>query len=115
MHLAHGTLETTPETLEEQAELAIAIRVAGVRNRVLFPQQLQGDAFALQLLMQMRKVGLGMPCNERRRARKQQRLELPVIHRRWQRPAEPHLAGAPHILGGRSLGNPGGGSDTVVA
>ena len=81
MHLAHRALETALETLEEEAELAIAIRVAGMRNGVLFPQQLQRDAFALQLLMQMREVGLGMPRNARQRVRKQQRLELGVVHR----------------------------------
>jgi hypothetical protein len=49
VHLAHRALETALEAFEEQAELAIAIRLAGMGRGVLFPQQLQGDPFALQL------------------------------------------------------------------
>ena len=61
VHLAHRALETALGAFEEQAELAIAIRLAGVRSRVLLAQQLQRDAFALQLLMQMRKIDGAVP------------------------------------------------------
>ena len=103
VHLAHGTLESALEAPEQQTELAIAIRLAGVSNGVLFPQQLQGDPFALQLLMQMRKIGLDMPRNQRWRSRKQQRLQLAVVHSHRQRPAKLPLAGALQVLGDRPL------------
>ena len=66
--------------------------------------------------MQMRKVGLGMAGNQRRRpARKQQRLELAIVHFHRQRPAKLGLAGALEVLGDRPLRNAGGGSDPLVA
>ena len=42
--LAHRALQAALEALIEQAELAVAIRLAGVGHGVLLPQQLQGDA-----------------------------------------------------------------------
>jgi len=103
VHLAHGALETALEAFEQQTELAIAIRLTGVGNGVFFPQQLQGDPFALQFLMQMRKIGFAMARHQRWRSRKQQRLQLAVVHCHRQRPAKLHLAGALPVLGDRPL------------
>jgi hypothetical protein len=47
--------------------------------------------------MQMCKVGLGMAGNQQRRARKQQCLELGVVHLQRQRPTKFCLAGAPEV------------------
>ena len=42
--LAHRPLQALGEAVIEKAELAAAIRLAGMGLGVLFPQQLQGDA-----------------------------------------------------------------------
>ena len=103
------------EAVIEQAELAVAIRLAGVRGGVLLPQQLQGDALALELLVQVRKVGRGMTLHQRRGARKQQRLELRLVHLRRQRPRDAGRLRSLQILGHRPLGDPCGGGNAFVA
>ena len=113
--LAHRALQALREAVIEQAELAVAIRLAGMGLGVLFPQQLQGDALALEFLVQVGKVRRGMTLHRRRRVREQQRLEPRLVHVRRQRPAETGIAGALHVLGHRSLGHLGGGGDAFVA
>ena len=113
--LAHRALQALREAMIEPAELAVAIRLAGMGAAVLLPQQLQGDALALEFLVQVREVGRGIAFHHRRGVRKQQRLEPRLVHFRRQRPAETGIAGALHVLGHRPLGYLGGGGDPFVA
>lgn len=80
---------------------------------VLLPQQLQGDALALEFLMQMREVRGGIAFQHRRGVGEQQRLQPRLVHVRGERPAETGVA--LHVLRYRPFRNLGGGSNPFVA
>lgn len=83
--------------------------------RVLLPQELQGNALALEFLVQLREIRGGITFHHRRGVRKQQRLEPSLVHFRRQRLAETGVAGALHVLRYRPFGNLGGSSNPFVA
>ena len=57
--LTHATaLPATPESVVV-AVLAVAVGLVAVAFHVLGPEQLQGDAFGLELLMDLEVIGLG--------------------------------------------------------
>ena len=99
----------------EQTELAVAIRLTGVRGGVFLPQQHERHALALELLVQVRKIGHGMTFHQRRGAGKEQRLELSLVRLRRQRPSKPCCLRSTQIFGYRPLGDPRGSGNAFVA
>ena len=96
------------------AELAVPVRTLAVRGVVLLPQQLQGDAFALQLLMDAGKVRHRVLL-ARRALTKQQTLHLPLVQIGRQRPPQALLQRPLHVLRHGALGDPGRRRDPLVA
>ena len=78
MHLAHRAREAPAVPVVVLAVLAVPVRSLAVRGLVLLPQQLQGDALTLQLLVDVGKVRHRVLLT-RRALTKQQTLQLPLV------------------------------------
>ena len=115
VHLAHRALEPLAKAPVVPAELAVAVGGVGLRCVILLPQQLQRDALALELLVELAEIGLRVGHDPCRRARKQPRLKLRIIDFGGKRPGDTGREGAPHILGDRPLGQAGSRGNAFVA
>ena len=89
VHLPHRRPQPPRPLPVDLAELGAAVAVR-MDLRVLLPQQLQRDAVALELAVDVRAVGPD-PVVHRRGAWKQSSLERRVVQIGRQRPAEPTL------------------------
>jgi hypothetical protein len=98
-----------------EAELTVAVGAPWVSGAVLLPQQLQGDALALEFLMDVRKLDRGVACRGSAHHPEQLRLQRRLVNLRGQRPADARIKGALQIAGDRSLGQTGGSGNTLMA
>ena len=89
VHLAHRRPQPPGPLPVDLAELRVAVAVR-MDLGVLLPEQLQGDAVALELAVDVRAVGPGS-TSCRRGAAKQPGLERCVVQLGRQLPAEPAL------------------------
>jgi hypothetical protein len=115
LDLAHGALQALAKAPVVQAELAVAVGAPRVSGAVLLPQQRKRHALAFELLVNAGKVGRGVACRRSARRPEQPRLQRRVVKRRDQRPANARLKGAFQVAGDRSLGQAGGGGNTLMA
>jgi hypothetical protein len=81
--LTHAALLALAPALIMKAELAVAIGAGAVCLRILRPQQLQGDPFALELVVDDGEVRLGELRCWFVLAPEQHRLQLGLVHVRW--------------------------------
>ena len=114
VHLAHRAGEPAAILVVMNTELAVPIRALAVRLLVFLPQQLQGDSFALELLVDHGIVGLRVTLG-RRGNPVHQRLKTRLIELRRQRPAQPLPYGPRHGVRHRALGHPRRRGDLLVA
>jgi hypothetical protein len=114
--LAHRTLDLPGILSIELAELRIAVAgVCSVGFDVLFPQQLQGDAFAPEFAMNQPAVRLGAQALRRRRFGEQSDLNLGFVEVSDQRPRQPFALGTTDDLGYRAQAHAQGRNNLAVA
>ena len=89
VHLPHRRPQSPYPLVVDLAELRVAVAV-GMDLEVLLPEQLQRDAIALALAVDVRAVG-PRPVLHRRGAAKQTSIERRVVQLSRQRPDEPAL------------------------
>lgn len=111
--LAHRRVQSLREAPVVLAVLAVAIAV-GVVLGILRPEQLQGDASALELLVDKRQVERGPGQGGRGGARVEPHLQRRVVQVDRKRPGKSGLLSSGQVLRDRAQANPGGAGDLAV-
>ncbi len=96
------------------AELTVLTSLVAVALHVLGPEQLQGYALGLQLLMDLEVVGFGK-ARRRRLGREQLGLQPRFVRALRQRPGDALCGGQADVLAHHALGEAAGTGNAFVA
>jgi len=114
MALAHRALEALREQAVFDAKAGVLVGLL-IATGVLLPQQHQGDAGTLELLVNVREVGRQLVAGARQGWSVQPGLKFLVAERLGYRPVDAGHAGQRHVLADNALGQFERAGNLVVA